>query len=154
MMLPDDAIFFDDDTEPDFGTTISGLIALAKRCPELHTISVAIDSNAILSTDRRPIREAYALETLRVGKSPIWDPEQLAVSLSEVFPKLSEIDCDWSREEDLRYARGEEELQQLACEVEYRRKWLHVEELVKHFVRVRAQERTWIAQHRPTVAQE
>ena len=51
MMLPGDAIFFDDDTEPDFGTTISGLIALAKRCPELHTINVAIDSKTTIRMD-------------------------------------------------------------------------------------------------------
>ena len=134
-----------------------GLIILALKCPALHTLRVPFDPSPSLLPDSlhrmRPGLGAvhHNMRTLKVGRSKIYDTMGAASILSDVFPQLVDIECDWPWEEE---AWENEEFLTEAARAEilalsrYRTRWNEVSsELFPHFARVREQERNWADEH-------
>ncbi|KAI1790177.1 hypothetical protein LXA43DRAFT_922446 [Ganoderma leucocontextum] len=140
--------------------SIRTLVQLAKHCPHMHTVGFALDARTCDPETRPGGGTVHTkLRTLRVGCSTIASPEAVAAFLSDVFPKLFDVDNDWAREVDL---EGEdavnladmdaEERRRLEREVRNREAWWDVEYLIKEFMGIRMQERDWAGRRARSVS--
>ncbi|KAH9851819.1 hypothetical protein C2E23DRAFT_829238 [Lenzites betulinus] len=88
------------DGPPKPRATLLGLVALAKGCPDLCSLTIAFDAslNRIPSArwELRPGLgfEQRTLTTLSVGRTAVDDPIAVAAFLSDVFPALRRIYSD------------------------------------------------------------
>ncbi|KAI0349590.1 hypothetical protein OH77DRAFT_1490568 [Trametes cingulata] len=132
--------------------TLAGLVPLAQECPHLETLAIALNTDIAslpsLYRDSRP-GAGYVqrrLTSLRVGRSRIEDEVAVAAFLSDLFPKICEVDNDFACEDDL-YESGEledAERARITEETKHRERWMKVMwELIPLFVKVRKQERKW-----------
>ncbi|KAH9856790.1 hypothetical protein C2E23DRAFT_749878 [Lenzites betulinus] len=131
--------------------TLAGLIPFAHGCPQLRSLSVALntDTKHISSSYEylRPGRgfEQRRLTSLNVGWSPITDPAAVAAFLSDLFPKLWNIECAFPFEEDA-WEEGVEAAgrAQILADAQHRENWSLVSDTyLPQFVEVRRCERRW-----------
>ncbi len=121
--------------------TLAGLAPLARRCPSLQQISMAINTDVCIPAHgppQRPLRPpASQMLVLHVGwTGPPRDPVRTAAFLSELFPRLLTVEI---------YPKIG------AQHDETVRGWRHVLVLVHRFKPIRNQERNWfIEQSRRT----
>ncbi|KAI0667627.1 hypothetical protein C8Q78DRAFT_1071734 [Trametes maxima] len=138
-----------DETPP---ATLEGLIPLARYCPRLHTLGVALDT----TLKRLPGLHDYyypdgggsqeRLETLKVGPSKITNPVEVAAFLSDVFPNICYIESDFGTEEEIDGYEPltPEERAEFLVNAEHRTRWDNVEHTyLPLFVIIRMQERKW-----------
>ncbi|KAI0754859.1 hypothetical protein C8Q80DRAFT_1141472 [Daedaleopsis nitida] len=132
--------------------TFLGLVVIAHKCPKLAVLRVALDPDLkrIPGTLRRNRPglgvEHDAMRTLKVGRSKIEDSVGVAAFLSDLFPKLIDVECDWPWEEEVEENEDltEEEREAILAEAIYRTRWQRaVWTLLPKFVRIREQERRW-----------
>ncbi|KAF8625623.1 hypothetical protein AX17_006808 [Amanita inopinata Kibby_2008] len=120
--------------------SIEGLVALAKHCPDLKYLSLAVDATEVNRHDEseRPGKGVSneKLKTLAVSASPIVEPILVASFLSDIFPKLETIKFFDPEEENETDSKDFEELES---------KWATTEKLVRAFAAVRRQERLYCA---------
>ncbi|RPD62500.1 hypothetical protein L226DRAFT_610953 [Lentinus tigrinus ALCF2SS1-7] len=134
--------------------TLEALVWFAFLCPRLRELSIFLDADAkrlprLLFTARPGLgREQTALTSLYVGKSPIDGEVAVAGYLSDLFPNLHDLECDWECEDS--YAQedweelSEEEQEIVIAESVIHRRWTDaIYTLLPKFVLVRKQEREW-----------
>ncbi|KAI0647947.1 hypothetical protein C8Q79DRAFT_906622 [Trametes meyenii] len=132
--------------------TLEGLILLALRCPQLHTLGVALDT----TLRRLPGFYDYLrpgagksqgrLETLKVGRSKVANPAEVAAFLSDLFPNLCNIESDFAFEEEIDEYEPltPEERTEYLLDAAHRARWDSVEQdHIPLFVNIRKQERKW-----------
>lgn len=132
--------------------TLTGLVAFAQNCPDLRSLGLG------LNTDTRRISEIFhtfrpglgmeqrRLIMLKVGRSPIEDPVAVAAFLSDLFPKLCNIENDFAFEEDAweDFEGTEDERERILADAVHRSRWGEVDwEYLPRFVQIRKQERKW-----------
>lgn len=111
--------------------TLTGLVAFAQNCPDLRSLGLG------LNTDTRRISEIFhtfrpglgmeqrRLIMLKVGRSPIEDPVAVAAFLSDLFPKLCNIENDFAFEEDAweDFEGTEDERERILADAVHRSRW-------------------------------
>ncbi|KAI0667630.1 hypothetical protein C8Q78DRAFT_993957 [Trametes maxima] len=132
--------------------TFAGLVALARRCPLLEHIGIALDPHTaalpdvhgVADLNTRPAQGFVhrALRWLDVGLSPLEEGEDVrfAAALSDVFPGLQYMNNHWQ------YMYPGPVVNAVAAMLqreEYAERWGDVRRLVSVFVHVREQERRW-----------
>ncbi|KAI0647794.1 hypothetical protein C8Q79DRAFT_532009 [Trametes meyenii] len=126
--------------------TLTGLLALARACPNLTVLGVEFNADPHRKVDP-PVRTAPSCkaDTLRVGLSLIDDLYGVAAYLSYAFPHVREIENRWDLLERklVNLEDGETEQRKRSSAATYRKQWKKVRQLIPHFVAIREQERGW-----------
>jgi hypothetical protein len=112
--------------------TLQGLIPLAKSCPDLNTLTLAVDTWGASHYQSRPGEgiQNKSLQLWDADSSIPFDTIFIASFLSDVFPKLENIISSGTYEDDGSVAIT---------------RWQEVQDLIPMFVSIRAQERAYQA---------
>ncbi|CDO69846.1 hypothetical protein BN946_scf184884.g5 [Trametes cinnabarina] len=142
-----------DETPP---ATLTGLVYLAQGCRHLHSLGLAINPDVtrlprICKLARPGLGFVQKkLVTMDVGRSKIRDPMAVAAFLSDLFPKLDNIDDGFPCEEDAydEYVETEEEREKILADAVHHTRWSEVMfDFLPEFVQIRKQERRWGLRH-------
>ncbi|OJT09910.1 hypothetical protein TRAPUB_13653 [Trametes pubescens] len=132
--------------------TLAGLIPFAQHCPDLRSLALRLNTDTrrisnVFHTFRPGLgKEQRRLIMLKVGRSPIEDPVAVAAFLSDLFPKLCNIENDFAFEEDAweDFEGTEDERERILADAVHRDRWGKVDwDYLPRFVHIRKQERKW-----------
>ncbi|KAH7924232.1 hypothetical protein BV22DRAFT_524951 [Leucogyrophana mollusca] len=117
--------------------TFRGIVTLVERCPRLEYLHIEIDATDLASSSPQELRRVTpnrALRSLGVGDSLLDNPEEVALRLFDLFPKLDRIATRSALSEEGHLIERRQEL------------WKQVEGHLKLFRMVREQTR-WRDRH-------